>query len=95
MKLSHEEVKRIALLARLGLSDEETEKLRTELSSILENFEVLEEVDTSNVLPTAHVIEMDTVMRDDEAGPSLPQSNIIANAPLEEEGFFRIKAVLE
>ena len=95
MKLNHEEVKRIALLARVGLSEEETEKLRTQLSSILENFEILQEVDTSKVLPTAQVIGMDTVMRDDAAGPSLTQSDIMANAPKKEEGFFRVKAVLE
>jgi len=95
LQLSHEEVKRIALLARVGLSEEETEKFRTQLSSILENFEILQEVDTSEVLPTAHVIDVGTVMRDDAASPSLPQSDIMANAPRKEDGFFRIKAVLE
>ena len=95
MKLSHEEVKRIALLARIGLSEEETEKLSTQLSSILENFEILQEVDTTDVPPTAHIIEMDNVLREDSAAPSFPQSDILANAPQEEEGFFRVKAVLE
>ena len=99
MKLSHEEVKRIALLARVGLSEEETEKFRGQISNILDNFEVLQEVDTTvdttDVHPTAHVIEMGEVIRDDEVVPSFPQSDILANAPLEEDGFFKIRAVLE
>ncbi|MDD5093711.1 MAG: Asp-tRNA(Asn)/Glu-tRNA(Gln) amidotransferase subunit GatC [Dehalococcoidia bacterium] len=95
MKLSHEEVRRIALLARVGLSEEETEKLTTQLSVILQNFEILQEVDTSNVPPTAHVIAIDNTMREDKAAPSFLQKEILANAPQAEEGFFRIKAVLE
>lgn len=95
MKLSSEEVKRIALLARMGLSDEEIEKFQGQLSSILENFEILQEVDTSEVLPTAHVVEVGTVMRQDCAASSLSQYDILANAPMQEEGFFRVRAVLE
>jgi len=95
MKLSSEEVQRIALLARMGLSEAETEKFRSQLSDILQNFEILQEVETSEVLPTAHVTEMGNVMREDQAAPSFLQSEILANAPQEEEGFFRVKAVLE
>lgn len=95
MKLTPEEVRHIALLARVGLSDEEIEKLREQLSSILENFEILQEVDTSGVPPTAQVTGLENVIREDEAAPSFPQKEILANAPQTEEGFFRIKAVLE
>ena len=95
MKLSHEEVKHIALLARLGLDEEEAESYRVQLSNILENFEILQEIDTADVSPTAHVAEIENVTRDDEAGASLPQKEILANAPKEEEGYFRIRAVLE
>ena len=94
MKLDHDEVKRIALLARMGLSEQETEKLRSQLSNILENFEILDQVDTSGILPTAHVVEVGNVLREDEAAPSLPQDDILANAPMKEEGFFRVRAVL-
>ena len=95
MKLSREEVVHIALLARLGLSEEGLEKFREQLSNILENFEVLQQVDTTDVPPTAYPIPLENVLRKDEASPSLAQSEILANAPREEEGCFRVKAVLE
>jgi len=95
MKLSREEVVHIALLARLGLSEEELEKFREQLSNILENFEILQQVDTSDVPPTAYPIPLENVVRGDETSPSLPQSEILANAPRQEESWFRIKAVLE
>jgi aspartyl-tRNA(Asn)/glutamyl-tRNA(Gln) amidotransferase subunit C len=95
MKLSREEVVHIATLCRLGLSEEELEKFREQLSNILENFEVLQQVDTSDVPPTAYPIHLENVVRDDEAAPSFPQSEILANAPLQEEGCFRVRAVLE
>jgi len=95
MKLSHEEARRIALLARVGITEAEAEKLREQLSNILENFEILQEVDTTNVLPTAQVTGLENVVREDESAPSLSQKEILTNAPREEEGFFRIKAVLE
>ena len=95
MKLSHEEVKHIALLARLGLDEEEVEKYRAQLSNILENFEILQEIDTANVSPTAHITGIENVTRDDQAGASLSSKEVLANAPKEEEGYFRIRAVLE
>ena len=95
MRLSREEVEHIARLARLGLGEEEIEKFRAQLSNIIENFEILQEVDTTDILPTAHVVDMENVIRDDEAIPSFPQCEILANAPREEDGFFRVKAVLE
>ena len=95
MKLSREEVKRLALLARLGLDEDEVERLREQLSNILENFEILQQVDTTDVLPTAHSIALENVLREDEAGPSLPADQVLANAPNREEGFFKVRAVLE
>jgi aspartyl-tRNA(Asn)/glutamyl-tRNA(Gln) amidotransferase subunit C len=96
MKLSREEVLHIALLARLGLTETETDSLREQLSDILENFEALQEVDTTDVPPTAQSIPLQSVMRnDDEVVPSLPPNQILANAPRREEGFFRVRAVLE
>ena len=95
MKLRREEVVHIALLARLGLSEEELETFSGQLSHILENFEVLQQVDTSDVPPTAYPIPLENVVREDEVAPSLRQSEILANAPRQEEGFFQVKAVLE
>lgn len=95
MKLSREEVLRIALLARLGLTEAEADKFGEQLSNILENFEVLQQVDTSNIPPTAQSIVLQNVVSDDEPVSSLPQSQVLANAPQKEGGFFRVRAVLE
>lgn len=95
MKLSREEVQHIALLARLGLTEAELEKFREQLSNILENFEILQQVDTTGVPPTSHPIALENVVRDDEVAPSFTPSEILANAPQEEHGCFRVRAVLE
>ena len=95
MKLSREEVLHIALLARVGLAETEGEKLGEQLSNILENFEVLQPVDTSDVPPTTQSIIRHNVMSDDEVTPSLYQDEVLANAPQKEENFFRVRHVLE
>jgi len=95
MKLTREEVLHIARLARLGLTDAEVEKLREQLSNILEHFEVLQRVDTTDVPPTAQAIDLQNVMRSDEVAPSLPPSEILANAPRREGDYLRVRAVLE
>ena len=95
MKLSREEVLHIARLARLGLSEAEIDKMREQLSNILENFEILKQVDITGVPPTAQSIALQSVMRDDEVAPSLPSDEILANAPRREGDFFRVRAVLE
>jgi aspartyl-tRNA(Asn)/glutamyl-tRNA(Gln) amidotransferase subunit C len=95
MKLSREEVLHIARLARLGLTETEVDRLREQLSNILEQFEALQEVDTTDVPPTAQSIPLQNVTRDDEVADSLPPSEILANAPRKEGECFRVKAVLE
>jgi len=95
MKLSREQVLHIALLARLGLTETEVDRLSEQLSNILESFEVLQQVDTTGVPPTAQSITLQNVMKDDEGTASLPQSEILANAPQRDGSFFRVRAVLE
>ena len=95
MKLSREEVLNIARLARLGLSEAEIDRMGEQLSDILENFEVLKQVDTSDVPPTAQPIDLRNVLRDDEVAPSLPSGDVLANAPHKEGDYFRVRAVLE
>ncbi len=95
MKLSRDEVKHIALLARLGLAEADIEIFREQLSNTLENFEVLQKVDTTNVIPTAQPNILENVIREDSTAPSLPQDEVLANAPSQEEGHFRVRAVLE
>ena len=95
MKLSKEEVKHISQLARLGLDDDDIEKFQSQLSNILDNFEILEQVDTSNLPPTTQSIALQNVYRPDKAQDSYTQKDILANAPQCENNFFKIKAVLE
>ena len=95
MKLSREEVLHIALLARLGLSEAEVDRLREQLSNILENFEVLQQIDTRGIPPTAQSIALQNIVSNDEVVSSLPQSQVLANAPQKEGDFFRVRAVLE
>jgi aspartyl-tRNA(Asn)/glutamyl-tRNA(Gln) amidotransferase subunit C len=95
MKLSREEVQHIALLARLGLSEAEIEKFKLQLSDILENFEILEQADTSNLPPTTQSIALQNVLRPDEARASYPVEDIVANAPQQDENCFKTRAVLE
>ena len=95
MKLSREEVLHIARLARLGLTETDVDRFSEQLSNILENFEILQQVDTTGVPPTAQSISLQNVMRDDEIAPSLPPSDILANAPRKEGDCFRVRAVLE
>jgi aspartyl-tRNA(Asn)/glutamyl-tRNA(Gln) amidotransferase subunit C len=95
MKLSREMVQHIALLARLGLSEAELERFMEQLSNILENFETQQQVDTTNVEPTAQSIALENVLRDDETLPSLSAEEVLANAPSQEEGHFKVRAVLE
>jgi aspartyl-tRNA(Asn)/glutamyl-tRNA(Gln) amidotransferase subunit C len=95
MKLTREEVLHIARLARLGLAEVEVDKLAEQLSHILEHFEVLQQVDTTSVPPTAQPNPLQNVIKEDEVEASLPPEDVLANAPQREGGSFRVKAVLE
>ena len=95
MKLSRQEILHIALLARLGLTKTEVDRLSEQLSNILENFEVLQQVDTSGIPPTAQSIPLQNVVKNDKVVASLPQNQILANAPRKDGNFFRVRAVLE
>jgi aspartyl-tRNA(Asn)/glutamyl-tRNA(Gln) amidotransferase subunit C len=94
MKLTPNEVRHVAALARLGLSEQEVIRMGDQLSSILEHIAVLERVDTSTVLPTAQVTTLANVMRDDVVAESLPRAAILANAPRQRDGFFEVDAIL-
>jgi aspartyl-tRNA(Asn)/glutamyl-tRNA(Gln) amidotransferase subunit C len=95
MKLSLAQVEHVANLARLALTQEEKELFREQLSSILDHAERLQAVDTDAIPPTATVLPLQNVLRDDEVRPSLPREEALANAPAAEDGYFRVPAVLE
>jgi aspartyl-tRNA(Asn)/glutamyl-tRNA(Gln) amidotransferase subunit C len=93
--LTREEVEHIARLARLGLTDAELETFRAQLSQILEYFQELGRIETEGVPPTAHPLPLQNVIAPDEVRPSLPTEEVLANAPLREDDFFRVRKVLE
>jgi aspartyl-tRNA(Asn)/glutamyl-tRNA(Gln) amidotransferase subunit C len=95
MKLSREEVLHIARLARVALTEEEITRMSEQLSNLLEHFEVLQQVDTEGVPPTAQSVALLSVMRDDVVAPSLTPEDVLANAPRREDDCFRVRAVLE
>jgi aspartyl-tRNA(Asn)/glutamyl-tRNA(Gln) amidotransferase subunit C len=94
MQLSHDEVKRIADLAKLELTDAEIELYAGQLTPILQYFERLQELDTSQIPPTASVLPLKNVFRPDVAAQPLTPDQALANAPDKDENQFRVSAVL-
>lgn len=94
-KISKEDVLKVAQLARLELSDKEVEKYQKELSAILGYIDVLNKVDVSQVEPTAQVAGLTNVYRNDKKNPSLDREAVLKNAPKKQDGYFKVRAVLE
>ncbi len=88
-------VNQVARLARLDLSEDERTRFAEQLGRILEYCAKLDELDTSEVEPTSHVIAMTNVFRDDVVAPSLPRDAVLASAPAHESGFFKVPPVIE
>lgn len=93
--ISRDDVEHVAHLARLGLTDDEIDRLQQQLSQILGAMQVVDRVDTSTIPPTAQVIPLQTVMRDDVTRPSLAVEAVLANAPRREGNFLKVPPVLE
>jgi aspartyl-tRNA(Asn)/glutamyl-tRNA(Gln) amidotransferase subunit C len=96
MKLTKAQVRHVAQLARLGLSERQITKFREDLSAILEYVELLDEVDTSEVRPTFQTAGLKNVSREDRVKKEvcLSQNDVLANAPRKEKGFVKTGAVL-
>jgi aspartyl-tRNA(Asn)/glutamyl-tRNA(Gln) amidotransferase subunit C len=95
MTLSRDDVAHVAMLARLGLSDEEMERYGAQLDAILQAIGKLNEVDTSAVAETAQVGGLVNVWREDEPRPSIGAERALANAPDRDDGMFRVGAIQE
>ena len=95
MAVSLDDVRKVARLARLELSEEEEARIAEDLGQMLDYVAVLNELDTDNVLPTAHVLPISNVFREDTVMPSLPQAEALANAPSSGHGHFRVPKVIE
>ena len=93
--LSRADVEHVALLARLGLTEDELTRLETQLNHILDQYRVLSELDTDPIPPTAQTIELENILRDDEPGPSLTPDEALSGAPEREGDFFVVPVVVE
>jgi aspartyl-tRNA(Asn)/glutamyl-tRNA(Gln) amidotransferase subunit C len=95
MKITKKEVEHVARLARLELSEQDKEKLTDQLSNILTYVEKLNELDTTGVAPTSHVLDISNVMRSDTPEASLPQERALANAPDKAAGHYKVPKIIE
>ena len=95
MPIDRDQVVHIAALARIGINDAEIDAYAGQLSDIIDQFEILNELETTGVEPTGHAGDLRGVMRDDTAADSLSPEEALRNAPRREGEFFRVKAVLE
>jgi aspartyl-tRNA(Asn)/glutamyl-tRNA(Gln) amidotransferase subunit C len=94
MAVTREEVKHIAKLAKLNLTEEEEISFQKELSSILDYMDKLNEIDTSNVEPLSHPITVENVFREDEVKKSISREEALKNAPDATEEFFKVPKVI-
>ncbi len=89
------QIEHIVMLARLELTEEEKKLFSKQIASIIEYIDKLNELDTTNVDPTAHVLPMKNVFRDDELKPSLPKDKALQNAPNRTNDFYRVPKIIE
>ena len=95
MKIDEAQVRRVALLSRLELSDQEVSQFSTQLSAIFEYIEKLNELDTDNVEPLAHCLPVHNIFREDVPRPSLSNDAALANAPEREDEYFKVPKILD
>ena len=95
MSIDRAVVDHVAQLARLALTESERDRLAEQLSSILEHINVISEAETSAIAATANILPSTDVMAADVARPSEPTAALLANAPAQEDGYFRVRAVLD
>ena len=94
-RITIDEVKHVANLARLAITEEEAEKLTNDLDAIISFAEELNELDTENVEPTSHVLDMKNIFREDVSKPGLPVEEVLKNAPDHESGQIKVPAIIE
>jgi aspartyl-tRNA(Asn)/glutamyl-tRNA(Gln) amidotransferase subunit C len=92
--LTRADVEHVAYLARLGLTEEELARLEGQLNHILDQYATLAELNTDAIPPTAQTIELENILREDVARPSMPPEDVLANAPEREGDFFVVPAIL-
>ncbi|HYK72643.1 MAG TPA: Asp-tRNA(Asn)/Glu-tRNA(Gln) amidotransferase subunit GatC [Pseudoneobacillus sp.] len=94
-RISMDEVKHVANLARLAITEDEADKLTKQLDSIITFAEQLNELDTEGIEPTTHVLNMKNILREDKAAEGLPREEVLKNAPDHQDGQFKVPSILE
>lgn len=95
MRLTTDEVKHIAALAKISMTDDDVDQIRSEMSSILDHFDVLQNIDTDGVEPMDNPMELKSVTREDKVRVSMDPEAVLANAPRSEKPFIKTRAVLD
>ncbi|MEX5284486.1 Asp-tRNA(Asn)/Glu-tRNA(Gln) amidotransferase subunit GatC [Selenomonas sputigena] len=95
MKVTKKDLADVAVLSRLSIAEGETEKYLGQIDAFLQYVENLEGVDTENVQPTTYALPMQNVFREDEIKPSLEREEALSNAPLADDGYFKVPKILE
>ena len=95
MSIKKDDVRYVAKLARLRLSDKEVDYFATQLSRIIDYIDQLKEIDTSLVEPTSHVLPIQNVFREDKVKPSLKEEAVLKNSPECEGGLFKVPRIIE
>ena len=95
MKISRDDIKTIARLSRLEVSEENMPQLEKELSDILSYVEQLNELDLDGVETMAHAVPLQNVLREDQVKPSIDHDNALSTAPVEDDGYFAVPRVVQ
>ena len=95
MKVTKEDIANVAVLSRLSVSEAETDKYMGQMDKILTYMDNLSQLDTESVKPTTYALPMQNVFREDVVRESLDREAALANAPLREDGYFKVPKVLE
>lgn len=94
-RISMEQVKHVAHLARLAITEEEAQQFQHQLDQMISFAEQLNELNTDNVVATSHVLDMKNVMREDISKPGLPIEEVVKNAPDSEDGYIRVPSIID
>jgi aspartyl-tRNA(Asn)/glutamyl-tRNA(Gln) amidotransferase subunit C len=94
-KIDQNQVRKVAKLSRLDLTEAEVEEFTGQLSAILEYVEKMDELDTTGVEPLAHCLPVSNVLRRDSARESLGTEKVLANAPQRDDEFFKVPKILD
>lgn len=95
MKVTKKDVENVAVLSRLTVTEDKINKYVDEFNNFLEYADVLQQVDTAAVKPTAHVLPLKNVLREDVIKPSLARELALSNAPEKEDGYFKVPRIIE